>query len=160
MARMQINTQINMRAARLTLTVLLLTSPCLVLAPSLAQGRAHERPPARLAGTYTRVKQRGDENQSAILDITQISRGRIKFHLTALWWSVGRGDSPHNGEIEATVALRDHAAIYQNGGYRLRLRFQARPVVVTESGSNPDFGVNVSAAGTYRRTRRNKYINR
>ena len=103
-----------------------------------------------LTGTYTRIKHRKDENQSAILEVTQISGHRIRFDLTALWWPVGRGDSTHNGEITATVALRGRSAVYESEGYRLTMWFRGRTVVVTESGSNPDFGVNVSAAGTYR----------
>ena len=127
---------------------------CLIPAPGFAQSRAHDRHSWPLTGTYARIKSRADENQSAILDIRQRSGSRIRFHLTALWWPVGRSDSPHNGEIEATVALHDHVAVYKDGDYRLTLRFRDHKVVLTESGSNPDFGANVSAAGTYRRTGR------
>ena len=73
------------------LRTLLLMGLCLIPAPGFAQSRAYERhfwPPT---GTYTRVKSRADENQSAILDVKQRSSSRIKFHLTALWWPVGRG---------------------------------------------------------------------
>ena len=105
----------------------------------------------RLTGTYTRLKQSKAENQSANLDLRQISKSKIRFDLTALWWPVGNADSPHNGEIEATIALHDHSAVYEYGDYRLTLRFRKHTVVLTESGSNPDFGAYVSAAGIYRR---------
>ncbi len=138
---------------------LVLIGLCFILGPSFGQDGAHHRSArpaahARLAGTYTRVKRYGDESRSAILAIKQSNPGTVRFDLTALWWPVGRSDSPHNGEIKATVPLHDHIAVYKNGDYRLTLKFRARTVVVTESGSNPDFGVGVSAAGTYRRTKR------
>ena len=138
---------------------LVLIGMCFILGPGFGQNGAHHRSGrlaahAPLAGTYTRVKRHRDENQSAILDVKQSGPGTVRFDLTALWWSVGRGDSPHNGEIEATIPLHNHVAVYKNGDYRLTLKFRAHTVVLTESGSNPDFGASVSAAGTYRRTRR------
>lgn len=107
---------------------------------------------ASLTGTYTRIKRRKDENQSAILEVTQLRGGKIKFTLTALWWSVGHSDSPHNGEIQATVPLRDRTAVYTNLDYRLTIRFRTHDVMLTEKGRNEEFGAYVSAAGTYRRT--------
>lgn len=142
--------------------LLILIGICLILSPSSAQGKVHGRstfPAAvsrrisRLTGTYTRIKRRPDENQSAILDVTRVSRSRIRLHLTALWWPVGRAELPHNGEIEATVGLYDHVAVYENGNYRLTLSFRNHDIVVTESGRNPEFGANISAAGAYQRTR-------
>ena len=147
--------------------VLILAGICLCAVPGLGQERPHRAParPAaasrkspRLTGTYTRIKCRADENQSAILEVTKISGHKLSFDLTALWWPVGRGDSPHNGEITATVALRGQSAVYENGDYRLTLRFQGHKVVLTERGSNPEFGVHVNAAGTYRRTNRAGHV--
>jgi hypothetical protein len=122
---------------------------CFLLAYGSGQAGTHTS--SRLTGTYIRVKHNSDENQSAQIDIKQVSRSRIRFHLTALWWPGGRADSPHNGEIESTVALRNHVAVYQDGDYGLTLHFRDHAVVLTERGNDPDFGAYVSAAGTYRR---------
>ena len=131
----------------------LLIGMCFLLANESGQAGVHKS--SQLTGTYIRVKHSRDENQSAQIDVIPISRSRIRFHLTALWWPVRRSDSPHNGEIEATVMLRNHVAVYQDGDYRLTLHFRNHAVVLTERGSNPDFGASVSAAGSYRRTSHN-----
>jgi hypothetical protein len=140
-----------------------LAALCLLLSPSFGQTSSLRPHPtthisSRLTGTYIRLKHRQDENQSAQIVIKQISRSRLRFHLTALWWPVGWPDSPHNGEIESTVVLRNHTAVYQNGDYRLTLHLRDHAVVLTERSSDPDFGAFVSAAGTYRRVsqRRNQ----
>ena len=142
-------------------------NPCLMKTPCLAtiiltiialqtNPSSAQRNSSLLTGTYTRNKHSPGKNQSAHLDITQISRSQIRFHLTALWWPVGNSSSPHNGEIEATIPLRNHVAAYTNSGYRLTLRFLPHSVVLTERGSNPDFGAYVSAAGIYRRLGRSR----
>lgn len=141
------------------------TGTCLLLAPVFGQSKAHSRtahPEAvsvrssRVSGTYTRIKHRRDENQSGVLEVRQLNGGKIHFHLTALWWSAAQSDLPHNGDIEATVTLRNGAAAYRNENYRLTMRFANHTVTLTESGSNPEFGVNVSAAGTYRLTSKDR----
>ena len=138
---------------------------CLLLAPAFGQSEAHSTTahvPAsslkslRFSGSYTRLKQRKDENQSAIFEVKQLNGGKIRFHLTALMWPVGHSDTPHNGEIEATVALRNRVAVYKNETYRLIMRFTDHAIVLTESGSNPDFGAYVRATGTYRLTKRGR----
>lgn len=144
---------------------LVLIGMCFLFVPGIGQGRAQGRSARSIAssqksssftGTYTRIKRRKDENQSATLDIKQIGDSRIKFALTALWWAVSSSNSPHNGEITATIALRNQVAVYKASGYRLTMQFRGHRVVLTERGSNPEFGVNVSAAGTYRRTARDR----
>ncbi len=130
------------------LHVILLSAISFLTMPSYARSKS-----AHFTGTYTRIKHSPDENQSANLDVRQISRSRIHFHLTALWWPVGNSDSPHNGKIEAAIPLRNHVAVYTAGDYRLILHFRAHTIVLTERGNNPDFGAYVSAAGTYQRTR-------
>ena len=71
---------------------------CLILAPIFGQDGAQAQSRSanaaatmRLTGTYTRTKRHPGENQSAILDLKQISADVIKFDLTALWWPVGAG---------------------------------------------------------------------
>lgn len=151
--------------ARSVLSCTLLLGMGMLPTAGMGQGRAHNRSArsiasshnlSRLTGTYTRIKRRKDENQSATLDIKQIGDSRIKFDLTALWWAVSSRNSPHNGEITATIALRNQVAVYKAGDYRLTMQFRGHRVVLTERGSNPEFGVNVSAAGTYRRTGRDR----
>ncbi len=137
---------------------------CLLAAPGFGQSKARhgQAPPAtyalkssRLTGTYTRVKRNNNEHQSATMDVKQINRSKIHVHLTALWWPA-LSDLPHNGEFEATLALRNHIAVYRNENYRLTMKFARHAVALTESGSNPEFGVNVRAAGTYRLTRKQR----
>ena len=135
-----------------------------LLVPTWGQAKQHPRSAhlttspksAVLTGTYIRIKHRKAENQSAELTVKQISAHRIKVNLTALWWTVAGRSSPHNGEIEATITLNHHVAVYVNGNYRLTMQFHKHTVVLTESGSNLDFGMNVRAAGTYRRARRSR----
>ena len=137
---------------------------CLLSLPVFGQSKARHRTThpsshalrsSRLTGTYTRSKRSKNEHQSATMDVQQISGSKIHVHLTALWWPA-QSDSPHNGEFEATLALHNHTAVYRNENYRLTMKFARPTVALTESGSNPEFGVNVRAAGIYRLTRQHR----
>ena len=134
---------------------------CLLSLPALTQSKARHRTThtsvhalksLRLTGTYTRIKRSKEEHQSAILEVKRMSGSKIRVHLTALWWGA-QSDSPHNGEFETTLALRNRVAVYRNENYHLTLKFARHAAALTESGRNPEFGANVSAAGTYRLTR-------
>jgi hypothetical protein len=93
----------NMRSIIRQLCAWMLIGDCLLSIGGFAQVRVEKRcqvcqqKPEGLTETYTRLKRSKDENQSAILKVTRLRSGRIRFHLTALWWPVG-SDSPHRSD--------------------------------------------------------------
>lgn len=87
------------------------------------------------------------------LDVRQLSDGKIKFALVALWISPNNPQNIHNGEIHGVVPLENGMAVYQSGTCKITMKFTLNRATITESGDNADcgFGANVTAAGAYRK---------
>lgn len=87
-----------------------------------------------------------------VLAVQQLPDGKIKFDLVALWVS-HNPDNIHDGEIQAIVNLENGIAVYQEGGCRIKMAFSPGRVRISENDEVGDcaFGVNVTAAGSYRR---------
>lgn len=92
------------------------------------------------------------------LDVQQLPDGKIKFDLIALWVSHHNPESVHNGEIQGVVSLENGVAVYQEGACRIKMEFLPTRVRISESDDLSDcgFGVNVTAAGLYRKTDKKK----
>ena len=124
---------------------------CLIAAALVASGQAlpKQRSPTNLTGHY-RFRKGEFRNHLSVL---QLSGGRIKFNLTALWVSPNNPENIHNGEIAGVVAVSSGTAIYENGDCKISMQFSRTGVVVREDHAGDDcgFGVNVSAAGVYRK---------
>ncbi|MBC8031581.1 MAG: hypothetical protein H7Z16_15970 [Pyrinomonadaceae bacterium] len=104
----------------------------------------------RVTGQY---RFRQDELRNS-LDVLQLAGGKIKFQLVALWVSHNNPENIHNGELRGVVALENGLAVYESGNCRITMKFTSNGVAITESDENSDcgFGVNVTAAGPYRKT--------
>lgn len=87
------------------------------------------------------------------LDAQLLPDGDVKFHLIALWKSPTNREVIHDGEISALVPMQNNLAVYEKGKCKIMLEFLANKVIVSETGSDTDcdFGMNVTAAGTYRK---------
>lgn len=136
----------------LTATLLLLIAFQVVT----AQGKTKSSP-GSVTGTYS-LKRGTMENS---LDAQLLPKGKVKIYLYASWiGSVALGNV-HIGEIKATLPIKNRVAVYESGQCRITIRFTGRRALVTQSGSDSDcdFGMNVSAEGTYtkRSSRRPKF---
>lgn len=101
-------------------------------------------------GSVTGTYRREVEGASGQSDVLQLPHHRIRFYLLARWHD-------HIGEVKGTTTLKNGYAVYKQEKGGLHLHFMRGRVDVTQvgSGSDNDFGMNVSATGTYtRRSRR------
>ena len=87
------------------------------------------------------------------LDVQQLSGGKIKFQLVALWVSFNNPENIHNGELQGVVTLEKGLAIFESGTCQITMKFTSNKVVITEGDDNGEcgFGTNVTAAGSYRK---------
>lgn len=87
------------------------------------------------------------------LDVQQLSGGRIKFQLVALWVSHNNPDNVHNGEVQGIARLNQRIALYEAEGCKLRIEFNASGARIThlDDAEECGFGANVTAAGAYRK---------
>jgi hypothetical protein len=131
----------------LALLILLCTS---LVAGGQSPEVTNAKPPRSVTGHYV-MSRAAFHNR---LDVEQLPGGKIKFDLVALWVSHDNPDNVHNGEIQAIVSLEKGVAVYQEGGCRIKMEFLANKVRISESDEVGDcgFGVNVTAAGSYRKT--------
>lgn len=99
----------------------------------------------QITGSYA------DKNNS--LDVQLLPNGSLKFHLIALWKSPTNREVIHIGEISALVPINENLAVYEKGQCKIVLEFLANKVDVSQIGGDTDcdFGMNVLAAGTYRK---------
>jgi hypothetical protein len=107
------------------------------------------KPPRNVTGHYV---MRREEFRNR-LDVQQLTHGKIKFDLVALWVSHYNPENVHNGEIQAIVSLENGVAIYQDGDCKLRMEFLPTRARIEQTGEGADcgFGANVTAAGSYRK---------
>lgn len=98
-----------------------------------------------VTGTYRR------EDDSS-LEVVELHGGKVKFALLALWKGARWEEyGPNLGEAYGTVPLAKSVAVYKEDGCRLTMRFSSGKVDIEQAG-DCDFGHNVTANGTYRRT--------
>ena len=88
------------------------------------------------------------------MEVLQMPDGKIKFHILALWISSYHRDNVHNGEVQGIAELHDRTAVYQAEHCKISIEFAARRAIVRQfdDQGDCDFGVNVTATGTYRKT--------
>jgi hypothetical protein len=132
-----------MKRTALLLFVYLLTC-CLVY--SQAERPKVERTRDNVTGRYVLRY----SNVRGSLNVLLLPNNKIKFSLIALLET--GGGAPRNGVVEATVALKDNTAIYQDGGCTISMKFLNNRVKVKESNVDEcGFGAFVTAQGTYLR---------
>ncbi|HEX6751194.1 MAG TPA: hypothetical protein VF092_28145 [Longimicrobium sp.] len=109
------------------------------------------RPPAGVTGRYALERPNG----GCLLDVAELSGGRIRFQLFC-----DRGEPSHNtGSIAGTARLSGGVAVYrveQLGGVcELRMTFRRgrMEMVQNERDGGCGFGYGVEADGRYERTR-------
>jgi hypothetical protein len=84
--------------------------------------------------------------------VQQVTGGKIKFYLLALWVSYNNPDNIHNGELNGVVALERGIALYDRDDCKLKFEFLSNRVRITQlKDEGCGFGANVTAAGTYRK---------
>ena len=130
------------RAAKVFALLLLTSSICGVQAQAPPQA-------AQVVTGHYRLTQDEFRNR---LDVQQLSGGKIKFYLLALWVSHNNPENIHNGELQGVVALKSRLALYDQDDCKLKFEFFSNRVRVTQlNDSGCGFGANVTAAGTYRK---------
>jgi len=132
-----------------SLTLLLLLATSFVVAGQTSK-TAKAKPPRSVTGHY--VMRRSAFHNT--LDVQQLPDGKIKFDLIALWVSQNNPENVHNGEIQAIASLENGVAVYEEGTCRIKMEFLPTGVRISESDDLTDcgFSVNVTAAGSYRKT--------
>jgi hypothetical protein len=77
----------------------------------------------------------------------------IQFHLLAVWVSANNRENVHNGELEGVIELKGNTATYETDSCKVSMKFFATSAIVTQASQigDCDFGVNVTASGTYRK---------
>lgn len=96
-------------------------------------------------------------NVRSSLNVQLLPDSRIKFSLVALLET--GGGSPRNGVVEATLALKNGTAVYEDGECRISMKFSGNKVIVQEKNvEDCGFGAFVTAQGTYiRKSRKPKF---
>jgi hypothetical protein len=87
------------------------------------------------------------------LEVQQLSDGRVKFDLLALWVSHYNPENVHNGTAQGIVNPSNGVAVYEEDGCRLKLEFFGPRIRISQSAGVGDcgFGANVTASGSYRK---------
>ena len=118
-------------------------------AERLKAGRTRDDVTGRYVLRYSNVR--------GSLNVQLLPNNRIKFSLVALLET--GGGATRNGVVEATVALKDNTAIYQDGECKISMKFLSHSVLVKESNVDDcGFGAFVTAQGTYiRRSRKPRF---
>lgn len=92
-------------------------------------------------------------NVRSSLNVQLLPNSQIKFSLVALLET--GGGSPRNGVVEATLALNNGTAVYEDGECRISMKFVGNKVIVQENNvEDCGFGAFVTAQGTYIRKSR------
>lgn len=132
-----------------------LVSPAILLLLSFAAGG--QTPSAttakRLGNVTGHYRMRHEEFRNRI-DVEQLTGGKIKFDLLALWVSHNNPENVHNGTLQGIARIENGVAIYEADSCKLRLEFFPSRVRITQSDEVGDceFGANVTATGSYRKT--------
>lgn len=85
------------------------------------------------------------------LDAQKLSDGKVKIYLYASWIGNAATGNVNNGELKTTLPLVNNRAVYKSGECTISIKFTGNRAIVTQTGSSIpcDFGLNVSATGTY-----------
>ena len=88
------------------------------------------------------------------MEVQQLPGGKIKFHILALWVSSYNRENVHNGEVQGVVDLVGDTATFEEEHCKITIKFTSRAAIVKHADERGDceFGANVSATGTYRKT--------
>jgi hypothetical protein len=131
-----------------------LISPAILLLLSFAAGgqtpsATNAKRPGNVTGHY---RMRREEFRNRI-DVEQLTDGKIKFDLVALWVSHYNPENVHNGTLQGIARMENGVAIYEANSCKLKLEFFPGRVRITQSEEVGDceFGANVTATGTYRK---------
>lgn len=119
----------------------------LLLFPLVPAQRKLNSSYSRITGSY-RHRSRSAENS---LDAMLLPGGRVKIYLYASWIGNAAMGNVRNGEVRATLPLRNNVAVYESGRCRITIRFTKSRAFVTQNEADCDFGLNVSAEGSYRK---------
>lgn len=133
-------------------TACLITLPALLLLmSSICSAQAQQPRPVTVKSVTGHYRLTKDEFRNR-LDVQQVTGGKIKFYLLALWVSHNNPDNIHNGELHGVVALRSGIAVYDQDDCKLKFEFSSNRVRVTQfTEEGCGFGANVATAGTYRK---------
>jgi hypothetical protein len=129
-------------------TIVLAVMSLLSVQPTISQTSSPPKTLKTVTGYY-RIRQAETPNT---LEVLQLPEGRLQFHLLALW--VGANNqNVHNGDLEGVVDLTGNTATYEREGCKVTMRFFSSSAIVTQNSKigDCDFGVNVTASGTYRK---------
>ena len=87
------------------------------------------------------------------MEVQQLSGGKIKLHILALWVSHYNKENVHNGEIQAIVNLDGDTAVFKDDHCSITIKFTRTSALVKQADEvgDCDFGANVTASGTYRK---------
>ena len=144
----------NIRVLKKLMPVALLLLASFQIAP--AQGERRIKPsPGSITGTYSFRNPSAENSLSA----QWLPGGKVKIYLYASWIGSVEMGNVRNGEIRATLPLKNNVAVYESGQCRITIRFRGRRAIVTQNENDCDFGLNVLADGTYikRSSRRPKF---
>ena len=87
------------------------------------------------------------------MEVLQLPRGKLRFHILALWVSAYNRENVHNGEAQGVVELKGNSAVFEAEHCKITIRFTSTSAIVKQWDEigDCDFGANVSATGTYRK---------
>ena len=130
---------------------LIRVSALLLFASSICAAQAQKVRPVTVKNVTGHYRLTKDEFRNR-LDVQQVTGGKIKFYLLALWVSYNNPDNVHNGELNGVVALQKGIALYDRDDCKLKFEFLSNRVRITQlNDEGCGFGANVTAAGTYRK---------
>jgi hypothetical protein len=115
----------------------------LLIAPAYARNRD-------VSGHY----ERNNENDQASLDVTMLPGDRVKVDGIALWNIKNEKFGPNIGELNFEAPVKDDTVTWMdNDGYRITIRFSRKSADITEHAVDGHFGMNVTFAGHYEKTK-------
>ena len=128
---------------------------CFVPAPPLIAQTPSPVNPSKVVTGHYRLRNPVTPNS---LEVLQLPSGKIQFHLLALWVSPNNRENVHNGELEGIVELQGNKATYETEGCKVTIRFFTTTATIIQDRKigDCDFGVNVTATGTYRKLNNRK----
>lgn len=127
----------------------LMPAALLLLLPFIQLAAAQRRPgPAAASGITGSYRFRSPSAENS-LDARQLPGGRVKIYLYASWIGNASLGNVRNGEVRATLPLRKNVVVYESGQCRITIRFEGRRALVRQNRNDCDFGLNVSAEGSY-----------
>lgn len=135
---------------KIALSMVLLFQLALLSCGAIDAGEGAKAQPSKIkasASSYTGNYTLRYSNVNNSLQVLQLPDGKIKFDLLALLMT---GDSPRNGEVRGTVAVKNGLAVYDVDGCKVKFRFEKNKVnIAVDNVDACAFGAYVTADGTY-----------